>query len=71
MKQDWSVEQILKEIKPLLTETEYKVFELFLQGYSLRQIAKELKINQNSLPALLIYIGKKLKEIELKEGGIL
>ncbi len=70
MRKEWNVEQILKDMKPLLTDIEYKFFEMYLYGYSINQIAKELKINKNAIPGMFIYLGKKLREIEEKEGGI-
>ncbi len=58
------MELINKKIKELLSELEVKVFTLYLDDYSYKEISEELNISIKSIDNTLQRIKKKLKKIE-------
>jgi len=56
-----SREEALKKIKRLLSEREYKVFEMYLNSFSYRQIAARLNISIKSVDNSLSRARAKLK----------
>lgn len=55
--------RIKKEIKELLAPLEVKVFELYIEGRSYREIAKSLDIPEKSVDNAVFRIRKKLKHL--------
>ena len=57
-------ERVLKSAQENLTELEYKVFRLQLEGYPTREIAKRLSRNAKSIDNAKARISKRLKQVE-------
>lgn len=55
--------RIKKEIKDLLAPLEVKVFELYIEGRSYREIAESLDISEKSVDNAVFRIRKKLKHL--------
>ena len=57
-------ERVLKAAEETLTELEYEVFKLQLEGYSTREIAKRLSRGSKSIDNAKSRISKKLKRVD-------
>ncbi len=55
--------RIKREIKDLLTPLEVKVFELYMEDRSYREIAESLKISEKSVDNAVFRIRKKVKQL--------
>lgn len=55
------INELYDEIISLLSEREWKIFSLFLKGYSYKKIAAELNISEKSVDNAIQRIRRKLK----------
>jgi len=60
-----SGEEILKRIKKILSEREYKVFDMYLNSYSYRQIGESMGISVKSVDNALTRARTKLKSANI------
>lgn len=65
-----TLDSVLNQLDPLMTEKEMKVLDLIRNGYRPREVARKLAITHQQVHGIVRKAGKKWRDIEQKTSAI-